>query len=305
MVIGKAEGLRDAGRGRRSRCRLLGVALFALALALSAVACERKGVTAQDRAVGERALQEARALVEAHPARIAGEHSKAVAEWIAGRLPSCAVTQVAFPTAFGEMVNVLALPKAGHKPVAIVASHFDTKAGIPGFVGANDGASTTGLLIALAEMTELPVAYLFLDGEECREQYAEGDGLLGAWRAARRGAEEMALPAVPVIVVDMLGDADFTPGVAENGSPRLKEAVRRAAGRVGVELEDAGKIIDDHVPFLYAGYQAVDVIDFSYGEGNAWWHSPEDTVEKLSAESLAKASALVRETVLLLTKEES
>ncbi len=255
--------------------------------------------------MGARALQEAIALIEAHPERIAGKQSKAVAEWIAGRLPSRTVHKSVFQTRFGEMVNVLAMPKSGRKPVAILASHFDTKSGIPGFVGANDGASTTGLLIALSELTDLPVAYLFLDGEECREQYAEGDGLLGAWQVARRGVEEMPVPEVPVIVVDMLGDADFKPGIAENGSPSLKEAVRQAAGRVGIVLAPAGKIIDDHVPFLYEGWQAVDVIDFAYGEENAWWHSPEDTAEKLSAESLSKAAGLVRETVLHLMKEES
>lgn len=258
-----------------------------------------RGVTAHDRAVGERALAEAKALVAAHPLREAGRHSREAAGWIAGRFPETGTRLLPFDAPPGKLANVTHM--AHPHPVAILASHFDTKADIPGFVGANDGASTTGLLIALAALSDLPVWYLLLDGEECRERYSAHDGLHGSWRAARG---ESGLPKrLPVIVLDMLGDKDFTPALAANGSPALNAILRRAAKDVGVPLANAGDIVDDHVPFVAEGWCATDVIDFEYGPGNAWWHTPEDSPDKLSASSLAKAAALMRRAVELLERE--
>lgn len=271
----------------------LGVATFLLGCG--------HGVTARDRAIGERALAEAKALVATHPQRDAGVQSSTVAHWLAGRFTTHEAQPLPFATPYGTMTNVVRrCPDRFGPPVAILASHFDTKRGIPGFVGANDGASTTGLLIALAELSDLPVIYLLLDGEECREEYSALDGLHGSWHAARGG---LGLPRhLPVIVLDMLGDRAFTPALAANGSPALNAVLRRAAKDVGIRLEEAGDIIDDHVPFVAEGWRAADVIDFNYGPGNAWWHTAEDLPEKLSALSLAQAAALVRRTVELLKK---
>lgn len=280
------------------RRAFLGLALGAATFLLG---CGR-GVTAHDRAIGARALAEAKALVAAHPRREAGVDSAQVAAWLAGRFTDPKARIISFETPHGAMANVWRdCPTHLGPPVAILASHFDTKRGIPGFVGANDGASTTGLLIALAELSDLPVIYLLLDGEECKEEYSAHDGLHGSWHAARGG---LGLPKrLPVFVLDMLGDADFTPALAANGSPALNALLRRAAKDVGVPLGEAGDIIDDHVPFVVEGWRAADVIDFDYGPGNGWWHTAEDTPEKLSAASLARAAALVRRTVELLKKE--
>ena len=189
---------------------------------------------------------------------------------------------------------------AGRDSRAVLVSHFDTKAGVPGFVGANDGASTTGLLLALAGEGALPVAYLFTDGEECRVAYSAEDGLTGAWRAARSGR----IPKdVPVIVLDMLGDAALNPVLAANGSPWLNARIRRAARETGLRVGDGGAIVDDHLPFVAEGYRAADLIDFDYGPGNAWWHTAEDTPDKLSADSLARTAALVRRLIDLLEQD--
>ena len=247
--------------------------------------------------LGARALAEAEALVVAHPQRIAGVDSERVAQWICQRLGTGAELQP-FDTPKGTMVNVV---KPHPSPVAILVSHYDTKAGIPGFVGANDGASTTGLLLALAATTELPVTYLFLDGEECLERYTATDGLHGSWYYAKHAA---AAPRPPVIVLDMLGDKVFTPGLASNATYLLNQLIRRAAQRIKLPLADAGEIIDDHVPFLIEGWRAADIIDFDYGPANGWWHTADDTMDKLSAESLARSAALVVEIVQLLKEEQ-
>ncbi len=276
---------------------------FALCAAALLLGCGR-GVAARDRSLGEAALAEAKALVAAHPLRDAGRLSREAAGWIAGRLPEKGTFLLPFEAPPGKLANVL---HAAHPaPVAVLASHFDTKAGIPGFVGANDGASTTGLLVALAREARLPVHYLFLDGEECRVAYAAEDGLHGSWFAARDGHRAQGLAKgkrLPVIVLDMLGDRDLTPALAANGSPRLNAVFRQAAQAVGVPLGNAGDVVDDHVPFVAEGWQATDIIDFEYGPGNAWWHTAEDSPEKLSAESLARTAALVREAVRRLERE--
>lgn len=246
------------------------------------------------QAEGAHIWQQMARFVEAHPQREAGTPAgRQAAEWIARELGPHAQL-LPFTSALGlSMANVY-LPSPS-TPVAILASHFDTKSGIDGFVGANDGASTVALLLHLAQEGKLPVAYLFLDGEECRVHYSAKDGLQGAWHAARMAH----LPRVPVIVLDMLGDADYTPMLASNGSPRLQTLVRRAAQNAQIALAEADYIVDDHIPFLACGWQAVDLIDMDY----APWHTAADTPDKVSAEALAKTLRLVREIVSLLEKE--
>jgi Zn-dependent M28 family amino/carboxypeptidase len=50
-------------------------------------------------------------------------------------------------------------------------------------------------------------------------------------------------------------------------------------------LEQLSLVEDDHVPFLKRGVRAIDLIDFDYGPGNSYWHTPQDTIDKLSAQS--------------------
>lgn len=250
--------------------------------------------------IGRLALEEAAALIAAHPVRDAGINSLEVADWICNRLPDpTRAERLPFDTSRGPMVNVLYRP-TDEKPVAVFISHFDTKPGIPNFVGANDGASTTGLLIAMAHHTKLPVWYLFLDGEECLTSYSGDDGLHGSWEMARSGR---LAKDIPIIVVDMLGDKDFGPELANNASPWLNHKLLQAAEKTDYPLVQIGNMIDDHVPFVACGYRAANVIDFNFGPDHAWWHSSEDTLDKLSADSLAKTADFLEAAVQILEKE--
>ncbi len=279
-------------------CLSLFLGICACTFLLMGCARSEATINEADRVIGQTALNEAKALIEAHPKRIAGEDSQAVAQWIASRVEGARLTP--FQTPYGPMCNVVVEGSA--KPVAILVSHFDTKVGIEGFVGANDGASTTGLLLALAQQRSLPVTYLFLDGEESKVQYSTTDGLHGAWFAARGGMQLNR--SLPVIVVDMLGDADLTPMVASNGSRQLNRTILQAAKSLGVAFEEEGVIIDDHLPFVAMGWQAANIIDFEYGPQNAWWHTTEDTLDKLSADALATSAALVRTIVERIEEEQ-
>ena len=184
----------------------------------------------------------------------------------------------------------------------VLVSHYDTKPGVR-CPGANDGASTTGLLVAMANVLrewKTPrgnVMLVWTDGEECMESYSQTDGLQGSRRAVEylkhRGRTVRA-----VLCLDMLGDKDLSISIPVNSSAALAKLALWAARSIGEPnlVKQVGEVVkDDHVPFLEAGISAIDLIDFSYGPNNAWWHTPEDTCDKVSKDSLLKSGRLVCE----------
>jgi len=189
----------------------------------------------------------------------------------------------------------------------IVLSHYDTKPGT-GCPGANDGASTSGLLVGLANAVadwREPKGNLLLvwtDGEECMENYGPEDGFWGSRRAVEY-VESKARKVQAVICLDMIGDKDLAITIPSNGSPALTKIALHAARRAGypdlVTLTPEA-VKDDHVPFLEKGYKAIDLIDFSYGPGNAYWHTPQDTMDKVSRDSLLKSGRIVAEMLNIL-----
>lgn len=185
-------------------------------------------------------------------------------------------------------------------PWLVFVSHYDTKPGI-NCPGANDGASTTGLLIALAraifrnQPQKGNILLLWTDGEECIQSYTENDGLWGARHAAAKYKNE-GKDIRAVFCLDMLGDKDLQITVPANGTPKLRQIVERVGQKIGLKNVTLSKdvVIDDHVPFLDAGFRAVDLIDFQYeGPEGTYWHTPQDTMEHVSTDSLLKAGQLV------------
>ena len=191
-------------------------------------------------------------------------------------------------------------PKA---PWVVVVSHYDTKPGVD-CPGANDGASTSGLLVALAGVLRSQrqhggnVMLVWTDGEECMESYGKDDGLWGAKHAAK-ALKESGAKVKAVICVDMLGDRDLNISIPKNSSPALSKIALLAAKRVGVQdkvSRSDALVKDDHVPFMDAGFRAVDLIDFEYGSApglNDFWHTAKDTPDKISEDSLLVAGKLV------------
>ena len=191
----------------------------------------------------------------------------------------------------------------------VLMSHFDTKPGTS-CPGANDGASTCGLLAAFAASfsercrPEGNVILLWTDGEECMERYCARDGLWGSKRAVESVAARK-LKVKAVICLDMIGDRDLKIGIPKNTSTALRgiaTRVAKTAGFRGVVCEMDELVKDDHVPFLEAGYPSLLLIDFSYGGkpgSNEYWHTSEDTMDKISKKSLAVsgryAAALLEE----------
>lgn len=184
----------------------------------------------------------------------------------------------------------------------VFVSHFDTKKGVA-CPGANDGASTTGLLIALAgklvkqNPEKTNILLLWTDGEECFNDYAENDGLWGSRHAAKK-LRDLGVKVRAVVCFDMLGDKDLKITIPENSHQGFRDGILKIAKRKNladkiVAVDDI--VIDDHVPFLEAGFKAVDLIDFDYGSRpglNDYWHTSKDTIEKISRESLLLAGEI-------------
>jgi Zn-dependent M28 family amino/carboxypeptidase len=234
------------------------------------------------------------------------------ANWLAAELRSLGldVTIDAFedkmPLGRRTFYNVLARLPGQSSGRVLLLSHYDTKAGIaPDFIGANDGGSSTGLLLALAQwLAHQPLRYgltfAFLDGEECLYGYGPNDGLHGSRHLARQKRDH-DVPLRAVILLDMIGDRDLCFTVPRNSTPALKLLLLDAAEAQGVRdrirLLDTD-ILDDHQPFLDLGFHAIDLIDFDYGSrpgANNFWHTPEDTLDKLSSETLRQVGAVTLE----------
>ncbi len=244
------------------------------------------------------------------------------AEWIAEQLQAIGLEVVRdsfeddTPVGRRTFHNVIGrLPGTGAGRLLLL-SHFDTKAGIaPDFIGANDGGSSTGLLLALAEWLaaqprHLAIDFAFLDGEECLQRYQANDGLHGSRRLARQMHEQKA-PIRAVILLDMIGDQNLQFTVPRNSTPELKlllldaAAARGCRDRIVLLNHD---ILDDHQPFLDLGFPAIDLIDFCYGTrpgANDLWHTPGDTLDKLSADTLQMTGAVTLEMIHRIEARES
>ena len=255
---------------------------------------------------GAKAFAETEALAAIRPRDAGTGGARRAAVHLQAKLSAvgCKTTIDTFSeeTPSGKMFfnNVLGRLPGKTKRLIVIGSHFDTKAGIsPEFQGANDSGSSSGVLMELARVlaekgpmeTEFLVA--FFDGEECRIEYGPTDGLHGSRRLAQQIVEAGGAAHVEaVIILDMIGDRNLNVTVPRNSTRELMKDLFFAAHQLGVRPAFSlgkGSILDDHVPFLLAGLPAIDVIDFDYGSApglNDYWHTPEDTMDKLSAESM-------------------
>jgi hypothetical protein len=242
------------------------------------------------------------------------------ANWIMDRVSRTGVdaTVDAFradsPRGMKSFANVF-VEFPGAKPDApwiVLISHFDTPPGIgEGFEGANDGASTTALLISLAASIRRAkpfnnnIMLLWTDAEECMVSYSDNDGFQGAKHALKR-FKDRGRVIKAAIGLDMLGDRDLHIQIPANGTVKLQNAAFEASKRAGLEglvSFDRNAVKDDFAVFYDAGYPAIDLIDFQFGSApgkNDYWHTVEDRMDKISEESLLKSGMLVAELLNML-----
>ena len=205
--------------------------------------------------------------------------------------------------------NVVARIPGAEPGFVIAGAHYDTK-DVPGFVGANDGASGVAVLLELAR--DLPrhlpgpsLVLTFFDAEESRGSaggsttFAEsGDrGSAQFVRYALSGGEQNSPPLTEVramVLFDMVGDCDLRIPLEANSDPELYGLFAAASDESGPFEGEASGILDDHTPFTDAGIRAVDLIDFDYGPGPApggWWHTRGDDLRHVCASSLGAVGA--------------
>jgi Zn-dependent M28 family amino/carboxypeptidase len=101
----------------------------------------------------------------------------------------------------------------------------------------------------------------------------------------------------------MVGDADLDILKDTMSTPWLSDLVYKAASVLGYQshfYQGTTGIDDDHIPFAKVGIPVVDMIDFTYGYNNVFWHTAQDTVDKLSPQTLAITTDVVLETIRLL-----
>jgi Zn-dependent M28 family amino/carboxypeptidase len=290
-------------------------AALAASLVSSTPSCDSPGSAGSDFDA-ERAWKDLERCV-AFGARPAG--SPALEEqrkWLEAELKAAGLTPVrepfrpATPVGSIEMANVYAdLAAADPKAeMVILASHFDTKLAKgrfeKPFVGANDGGSSTAVLLELARALakagprELSYRFLFLDGEEAvRWDWAGDDNTYGSRAHAQALTKSGAGQKVrALILLDMIGDKDLKIFRDTNSDRRLQTIFFESARAQGLGKNIDGKeeeISDDHLRFREIGIPSLDLIDLDYGPGNAYWHTPEDTLEHCAKDSLAAAGRIV------------
>lgn len=195
---------------------------------------------------------------------------------------------------------------AGKSGRSIVFSgHFDSKP-MPGvkFVGANDGGSSTGWLLEAARvLPKLPhkddLVLVFFDGEEAFGTWSDTNGVYGSRHLAETWNKDGTLVRIKALInIDMIGDRDLQVIDEFSSSTQLRGLVKKAASDLGYAKQFSGPgqpLEDDHIPFVRKGVNAIDLIDFDYGPNHSWWHTPEDTMDKLSAKSLQAVGDVVLE----------
>ena len=207
------------------------------------------------------------------------------------------------PTGPVPMNNIIVkFPGTSGKAV-VVTGHYDTKR-IPmvHFVGANDGGSSTGFLIEFArdaaKMRHSDDLYVvFFDGEEAVGEWSATDSCYGSRHLVEKWSADGTLARIKALInVDMIGDKELDVLNDQNSSQSLRDLVFKVAARLGdgnYFRNDPSGIDDDHMPFVNAGVNAIDLIDFSYGPNNSFWHNDKDTMDKLSAHSLQVVGEVV------------
>lgn len=202
------------------------------------------------------------------------------------------------------MKNIIGELPGQKTDVVIIAGHYDSKLQ-PGFVGANDGGSSTAAVLEMARVLatakhEYTLWFVFFDGEEAFIDWNENDGkdnTYGSRYMASKMTSDGSIRRVKaMILVDMIGDKNLDLLRDDESTPWLVDVVWNTAQKIGYGkhfLKDQGAYADDHLPFKEAGVPVIDIIDFNYGPDNAYWHTDKDTLDKISGESIKIVSDTV------------
>jgi Zn-dependent M28 family amino/carboxypeptidase len=267
-----------------------------------------------------RAMQYVKDIVAFGPRPIGSANHKKVENYILAHLKGDTVEDDAFTVDTSEgkfpVRNIIAKFPGTRDGVIVIASHYDTNYPLrdTAYVGANDGASSSALLLEIANQLRgkkhdgYSVWLLWDDAEESmRLPWYDPESLYGVRHLAKKWQADGTIKKIKAFLLeDMIGDADLNIEREQNSTPWLEDLVYQAATRLGYQSHFFARTIpmeDDHQPFLALGVPAADLIDFDYGYNNVFWHTTQDTVDKLSPKSLEIVGAVTLETVEMLDKK--
>jgi glutaminyl-peptide cyclotransferase len=206
----------------------------------------------------------------------------------------------------------------GTKPgVIVLGTHYETNYPLKNinFVGANDGASTTGLLMAIADRLRAATAsgkkldgysvwLVFFDGEEAIQTWSETDSTYGSRHLAAKWGRDGTLGRIKAFMLaDMIGDKDLDIQRETNSTGWLVDLVAQAAKKFSYQryfFQKEMGVEDDHLPFVKRGVPSIDVIDLDYGPNNSYHHTAQDTMDKISAHSLTIDGDVFMESIRLI-----
>ena len=248
---------------------------------------------------GSKALEQVRAYIKNKLKADQVEEDSFVAETSVGKVP---------------MTNIIARFPGSKDGVIVLGSHYETNYWLKDtkFVGANDGACTSALLLAIADQLRgkklegYSVWLAFLDGEESmKSQWNNNDALWGSRHLAQKWQADGASRKIKAfILADMIGDADLGIPRDQNSTRWLEDVILQAATRLGYQSFFFQEVIaiegDDHIPFAAAGMPVADLYDSSFGYRDSFHHTTQDTLDKLSVKSLQISGDVILEAIRLL-----
>jgi Zn-dependent M28 family amino/carboxypeptidase len=250
---------------------------------------------------GEKAYEHVVAQCALGPRPVGSEESRQTAEYISTTLQTLGWAVEMQEFTYRGVIGRNVIASRGTGPLVVLGAHYDTRSvanrdpvdptqPVP---GANDGASGVAVLLELARTLDvdnmpLQVWLAFFD--------AEDQGGINSWPfsvGASYMAQHLLVKPQAVVVLDMVGDQDQQFLWEANSDPDLERTLWAIAADLGYDdnfvPQDGYDIIDDHLPFRQQGLVAVDIIDFDY----PYWHTTEDTPDKVSPESLQRVGRVL------------
>lgn len=264
-----------------------------------------------------RAMQYVKEIVALGPRPIGSANHKKVEDYILAHLKGDIVESDAFvadtPEGKFPVHNIIAKFPGTRDGIVVVASHYDTNYPLrdTAYIGANDGASSSALLLELANQLRgkkregYSVWLLWDDAEESMKlPWVDAQSLYGVRHIADKWQADGTLKKIKAfILADMIGDADLNIERDQNSTPWIEDLIGQAATRLGFQSHFFGRtnaVDDDHIPFMKRGVPSADLIDFDYGYNNVFWHTTQDTVDKLSPKSLDIVGSVILETIRMM-----
>jgi glutaminyl-peptide cyclotransferase len=267
---------------------------------------------------GQRAYDYTAKLVSFGPHPSGSDAIKQVQNYLDSELQAdgCKLSEDDFhaqtPVGTIAMKNIIAKVPGTGKGIILLMTHYDTKR-LADFVGAEDGGSSTGLMLEMArhlcrQKPRVSIWMAFLDGEEALVDWdKDNDHTYGSRELAAKMELDGDLKNVKaVILADMIGQKGLIMKRESDSTPWLVDLIWSTAAKLGYQstfVSQSTSASDDHDPFLAQKVPAADLIDLDDYIAEGYWHTPQDTMDKISAKSLAIVGHVMLASVDVLEKK--